>query len=114
MADQLGFRQIRLTLNGHVFQKWSDADPPITFEKLDMLDFTYGRDGALYVNDKAMKGGTMDVSLLPTSPSAVRVLRWFTQRQNDRQAPVQRDVQRHRHRLQPAPSRRLPSAVRPE
>ncbi len=84
MADQLGFRQIRLVLNGHPFQKWSDADPPVTFEKMDMLDFTYGRDGALYVNDKAMKGGTMDVSLLPTSPSAVRILRWFTQRQNDR------------------------------
>ena len=83
MAGQTNFRQIRLSLNGHIFRNWSDADPPVTFEKMDMLDFKYGRDGALYVNDKAIKGGTVDVSLLPTSPSAVRLLRWLAQRQND-------------------------------
>ena len=84
MTNTTNFRHIEMDINGHVVQNWADEDPPVEFEGIDMVDVVFGRDGAMYVNDKAMLGGEVKIMLLPTSPTALRCIRWFAERQNDR------------------------------
>ena len=83
MSTTLSFRHISFQVNGHEFTAWADEDPPVDFDKVDLLEITRGRDGTLYTSDKGVRGGNVTVKLLPTSPSAIRCLQWLNESLQD-------------------------------
>ena len=83
MTNRTSFRDISLDLNGHEFETLAAIDDPIKFQRVSILEYDFSRDGALYLHDKAIKGGEVTVLMHATSNSAIRCLRWFAERQND-------------------------------
>ena len=78
MATELSHYRSILTLNGTRLTGFPEDESPIEIEGQDLLSYTFGTDGTLYIEDTAVQGGEITVRLGQSSPSIPQIIGYNT------------------------------------
>ena len=68
MPTQLSHAKSILTINGEQVTGYGEGEAPIEIEGQDLVSFTFGSDGTLFLEDTAIQGGEVTVMLGQSSP----------------------------------------------